>query len=462
MKRRVYVLLVLLCVYSVVRGQTERGDVPVKMLVYQHLDNDSVLRQFQIRFRRMDALIRDMRPVPMPPVLYTGVPSRMLDSLYTAKGKDELRAFRRKSGLELTGQAYYRLDDAFGFDEDDQYSQYKAKLQGEVGWNFFNSSFYQRKSETLQIVLSNELQNIEHGKRLQSGVWKVLQDSVTLLYDQRIAAVLLHRLENTDLLNMAYQYTLEQDKVNNEGLLRAMNDKMDIEYALLQTGSPDYLRREPLVLPAATLIRVDSVRLYEFMERNNPDIRASRVREDLLAVKRRLTNYGQEMRLTPFVRASHYFRENAYNGVAASPSTNIDLGVRFTFPLYDDTSRKRKALRTEQVLETMDRGRAIDEAKERCRILLERLDGLNRAIATEHFHLSQMEVFIGKRRMAYWHSLNGYNYITRLEEYNSYLKGIERLYKLMLSRNLCLLDIQRTAGLRRMESMLYEQKVEAR
>lgn len=462
MKSRVYILLILLCVFSVVCGQTESGGVPVKMLVYQHLNNDSVLRQFRIRFSRMDSLIRNMYPVPMSPVLYTGVPSRMLDSLYTAKGKDELRAFRRKSGLELTGQAYYRLDDAFGFDEDDQYSQYSAKLQGEVGWNFFNSSFYQRKSETLHIVLSNELQNIEHGKRLLSGVWKVLQDSVTMLYDKRIASVLLHRLENTDLLNMAYQYTLEQDKVNNEGLLRAMNDKMDIEYALLQTGSPDYLRREPLVFPAATVIRVDSVRLFEIMERNNPDIRASRVREDLLAVKRRLTNYGQEMRLTPFLRASHYFRENAYSGVAASSSTNIDLGVRFTFPLYDDTSRKRKALRTEQVLETIDRGRTVDEARERCRILLERLDGLNRAITTEHFHLKQMETFIGKRRTAYWHSPNGYNYITRLEEYNSYLKGIERLYKLMLSRNLCLLDIQKTAGLMRMGNLIYEWKTEVR
>lgn len=456
---RFYIILLLGSVFHGLYGQNKSDGTPVKMLVYQHLDNDSVMKRFDVRFEQMDSLLENMCTVPNPPILYTGISLKTLDSLYKSKGENEIRAFKRKNGMELSGQVYQRLDNTLGFDEDDKYSRYSTKFQGEVGWNFFNSSFFQRKSEMQYLNLSNELQYIEHGKRLVSDVWRLLEDSVNIQYDRLIVSILRHRLLNVDILNMAYQYTLEQDKVGNGRLLEVMNDKMDIEYALLQTASMDSISSDILILPLVTIITVDTVRLFGYLEKNHPDICASYVKENMLAVRRRLTNYVQEMRFTPFLRASHYLREKSpYN--TSSSSTNIDLGVRFTFPLYDDTSGKRKALRTEQILTVMDRHAFLDEAREHCQYLLDKLDGLNRTITAESLHLEQLKIFIDKRRAAYKNSPNGYNYIIRLEEYNGYLKSVERLCRLMLSRNLCLLEIQKTTGCMDMQEMINEKNVD--
>ena len=137
-------------------AQTEQKVRGVKTLSFQGLDNDSILSAFSQRFVVLDSLMR--RTVePEDRLTFAGLlRTDVLDSVFDEKEAYERKAFKRKHGLELTGQAYYRLDDQLGFDEDDQYSRYKAKFQGELGWNLFNISLLQRKSQLLLIGLTNE------------------------------------------------------------------------------------------------------------------------------------------------------------------------------------------------------------------------------------------------------------------------------------------------------------------
>lgn len=446
-------LLLLSGCFGSLRAQREGGETPVKMLVYRHLKNDSVLHVFGERFRQLDSLMNDTRPVACPLPLSGGIDRLSLDSLYEAKGVNELKAFRRRTGLELTGQVYQRVDDALGFDEDEKYSEYSTKFQGELGWNFFNSSFLQRRSETRRIRLSNELERVAQEKRLAVDAWTRLEDEAARQYADLMAAVLYQRLLNADVLNMAYQYTLERDRAGNEKLLRALDERMDLEYALLQVCSLDSAARRPFRLPEVTTVSVDSMRLFAEMEANHPAVEAGILKESLLDVCRKLTNYAQEMRLTPFVRASHYLRD-----APLSSSTNIDVGVRFTFPLYDDTSAKRRALRTERVLATVERETALDAARLRCRTLLERLFRINETLVTEAAHLGQVERFIDMRRRAYLSASGSYDHVTRLEEYDDYLRSVERLCKLTYARDLCLIDLQRQTGLQGIRQLVLEKK----
>ena len=49
--------------------------------------------------------------------------------------------------------------------------------------------------------------------------------------------------------------------------------------------------------------------------------------------------------------------------------------------------------------------------------------------------------------------------MARLEEYNEYLKSLERTYSLLRLRDLCLLDIQKAAGYPDMSSMIQIKEV---
>lgn len=449
----------LLLVLTTAQAQTDTLQrVSVKMLVYEDLKNEDVLKQFEQRFMQMDDLLQHTVSIAGPNLTLGDdvlAPDTQLDSLFKAKGDYETKAFKRRSGLELTGQAYGRLDNAFQVthDEDDQYSAYVAKFQAELGWNIFNSAFFQRKSELTKIRLANELEYIKQSREKNKAIYEAAGNLLTMEYNYYIAIVLYHELQNIDILNQSYQYMLEQDRISNDKLLETINDKMELEYTLAQTYDLKDIANEPLYALTPTVISIDTVRFYEEIERYNPDLRASYVEEQLLNTERKLTNYGQTMRLTPFLRGSTYIRK------LDAPSYNIDLGVRFTFPLYSEAGAKRRAIDTEKQIVVEGRQSLSEDMKSYCRIRFDRVDRLNRAIRTEAYHIAQLGKYVEMRRNAYLKQPKGYNYIIRLEEYNQYLKSMERMYKLMLNRCLALLDIQKTTSYNNLQALIIETPV---
>ena len=80
-----------------------------KMLVYENLKNENVLKHFKNRFAQLDTLLNHPIWVKSP-VINLGLNSqhtadiRNTDSLYWAKTAHEQLAIARHNGLEVTGQ----------------------------------------------------------------------------------------------------------------------------------------------------------------------------------------------------------------------------------------------------------------------------------------------------------------------------------------------------------------------
>lgn len=441
------VFLLLLLVASAGRciAQTDKQTFSPKMLVYENLKNEDVLRLFQTRFTQLDTLLKHQVTVASP-MVRTGYIAHSTadytDSLYRAKTAHETLALDRRSGLEITGQVYARPDEALkNVDEEDNVSVYKAKAQAELGWNIINSRFYQGKQKKEKITLANELARLQQKKRLSADSYDKASEQITDEYNRYIAVTIAHRLENLDIMNTAYQYMLEKDRISNDKMLKVMNDKMEAEYDLSILCASKDINNQPLYRIVPTRIDVDTTTLWRYVTVESMDTRISDVKERMADNDSKLTNYLSTTRLTPFVRWSSYWTSNN------KLSNNADVGVRFTLPLYDESGRKKKALATEKEIIRNGRTSDVTTLKMECGNLIKKVDNMNRAIATEAFHIKQMNKYVAMRHNAYNNQTAGYNYLARMEEYTGLLESMERLYKLMQNRALAIIAIQKAAGL---------------
>ncbi len=426
-------------------AQTDKQAFSPKMLVYENLKNEDVLRLFQARFTQLDTLLKHQVTVTSPTV-QTGYiahgTAEHTDSLYRAKTAHETLALDRRTGLEITGQAYARPDEAMkNVDEEDNVSIYKAKAQAELGWNIINSRFYQGKKKKERITLANELARLQQKKRLSADSYDKASEEITERYNRYIGVTIAHRLQNLDIMNTAYQYMLEKDRISSDKMLKVMNDKMEAEYDLSILCASKDIDNQPIYRIVPTRIDVDTTALWQYVAMESMDTRISDVKERMADNDSKLTNYLATTRLTPFVRWSSYWTSN--NRL----SNNADVGVRFTLPLYDESGRKKKALATEKEIIRNDRTSDVATLKMECGNLVKKVDNINRAIATEAFHIEQMNKYVAMRRHAYQNQTDGYNYLARMEEYTGLLESMERLYKLMQNRALTVIAIQKAAGL---------------
>lgn len=381
--------------------------------------------------------------------------NQLVDSIYLVREFYQHKAFKRKNGFEITGQTYYRLDNAFSFDEEtDQYSSYTAKLQGELGWNFFNSSFFQRKAGLQLITVENRLDCLQQQKQLLETSCDDAFELLDQRYRNRLRSVLAEQLRNLSILDMAYQFALEKDRAGSEKLMEVMSEQMRVEYTLAQAGGTPEDSTLYLQTINPIILEIDTTALFDRLLVEDIDLQIADLRMERLVTQQRLTNYAREMRLTPFVRASRYFRSYMPS------STNVEAGIRFTIPLYADASAKRKALRAEETLLGLESERRQANINFECRKLINQLDRLNKAVAVEHRHALQLRRFIALRRKAYQESVNGYNHIARLEEYNQYLKSLERMYGLLHQRNMYMIQMQELASISDIRPMVFERRIE--
>ena len=430
---------------SLCYAQDEGNAFSPKLLVYEDLRNEDVLRHFRQRFDQLDTLLTRQVTVTSPTRRLSFInfePSAYTDSLFRAKTAHEALALKRHNGLEITGQTYARPDQAMkNEDEEDNISIYKAKFQAELGWNIINSRFYQGKEKERKIFLANELARLQQQRRTSTDVYDKLAQSITEEYNRYIAAAIAHRLANLDIMNEAYQFMLEKDRISNDKMLKVMNDKMEAEYDLSFLCSSTEADGMPIYRIVPTRIDVDTTALYNYIKEGNIEARIRDIKESQADNESRLTNYLATTRLTPFARVSSYITSKN------TLSNNIDLGVRFTFPLYNESGRKKKALETQKEIIRASHSTETRAVKAQCVNLVKKIENINRAIATEIFHIRQMEKYVGIRQTAYANQKNGYNYLTRMEEYTGYLESMERLYKLMQNRALAMIGIQKAAGM---------------
>lgn len=428
-----------------------------KMLVYENLKNENVLKHFKNRFAQLDTLLNHPIWVKSP-VINLGLNSqhtadiRNTDSLYWAKTAHEQLAIARHHGLEVTGQVYARPDAYFDADNDneDQVSKYKVKTQAELGWNIINSKFYQGKEKKAKVALANELSRLQSKKRMTADIYEKAAEELTEQYNFYIGTIIAHRLDNLDIMNEAYQYMLEKDRISNDKMLKVMNEKLAAEYDISILCSDRDISNKPIYRMKPTRIVIDTTALWHHIDEESIDARIVMVKEQIADNDSKLANYLSTTRITPFARWSSYWQSN--NKI----SNNGDIGVRFTIPIYNENPRKRKALETEKEIIRSSRTTDVKEIKQSVGILLKRIENLNQAIATEAFHIEQTGKYIDMRRFAYKNQKQGYNYLMRMDEYTGFLESMERMYKLMLNRGLAIINIEKAVSIYNNNSIFRE------
>ena len=430
------------------KPKTQKKAFSPKMLVYENLKNENVLKHFNNRFAQLDTLLN--HPIwVQSPVINLGLNRqhtadiRNTDSLYWAKTAHEQLAIAKHNGLEVTGQVYARPDAYFDADNDneDQVSQYKAKTQAELGWNIINSKFYQGKEKKAKVALANELSRLQSKKRLTADIYEKAAEELTEQYNFYIGTIIAHRLDNLDIMNEAYQFMLEKDRISNDKMLKVMNEKLAAEYDISILCSDRDISNKPIYRIKPTRIVVDTTALWHHIDEESIDARIVMVKEQIADNDSKLANYLSTTRITPFARWSSYWQSN--NKI----SNNGDIGVRFTIPIYNENPRKRKALETEKEIIRSSRSTDVKEIKQSVGILLKRIENLNQAIATEAYHIDQTGKYIDMRRFAYKNQKQGYNYLMRMDEYTGFLESMERMYKLMLNRGLAIINIEKAVSI---------------
>lgn len=455
MKRKIIlysttVLLLLMAAQSAMaqtKGKKPKSFSP-KMLVYENLKNDNVLRHFKQRFAQLDTLIKNPIWVKAP-VIELGLNKQhhadinKTDSLFWSKTAHEHLALNRHNGLEVTGQVYARPDAYFDSDEDDakEVSKYKMKVQAELGWNIINSKFYQGKEKRTKIALANELDRLQIKKRQTADIYEKAADELTEQYNFYIGTVIAHRLDNLDIMNEAYQYMLEKDRISNDKMLKVMNDKLEAEYDISILCSDRDITNKPIYRIKPTRVVVDTAALWEHVDKESLDARIVMTKLEIANNESKLNNYLSTTRLTPFARWSTYWQSND------KFSHNGDVGIRFTVPIYNENPRKRKALETQKEIIMNSRSTDVKEIRQSVNILLKKIENLNQAIATEAYHIQQTGKYIDMRRFAYKNQKKGYNYLMRMEEYTGLLESMERMYKLMLNRGLAIINIEKAVSI---------------
>lgn len=430
------------------KPKTQKKAFSPKMLVYENLKNENVLKHFNNRFAQLDTLLN--HPIwVQSPVINLGLNRqhtadiRNTDSLYWAKTAHEQLAIAKHNGLEVTGQVYARPDAYFDADNDneDQVSQYKAKTQAELGWNIINSKFYQGKEKKAKVALANELSRLQSKKRLTADIYEKAAEELTEQYNFYIGTIIAHRLDNLDIMNEAYQFMLEKDRISNDKMLKVMNEKLAAEYDISILCSDRDISNKPIYRMKPTRIVVDTTALWRHIDEESIDARIVMVKEQIADNDSKLANYLSTTRITPFARWSSYWQSN--NKI----SNNGDIGVRFTIPIYNENPRKRKALETEKEIIRSSRSTDVKEIRQSVGILLKRIENLNQAIATEAYHIDQTGKYIDMRRFAYKNQKQGYNYLMRMDEYTGFLESMERMYKLMLNRGLAIINIEKAVSI---------------
>ena len=216
--------------------------------------------------------------------------------------------------------------------------------------------------------MANELSRLQSKKRLTADIYEKAAEELTEQYNFYIGTIIAHRLDNLDIMNEAYQYMLEKDRISNDKMLKVMNEKLAAEYDISILCSDRDISNKPIYRIRPTRILVDTTALWRHIDEESIDARIVMIKEQIADNDSKLANYLSTTRITPFARWSSYWQSN--NKI----SNNGDIGVRFTIPIYNENPRKRKALETEKEIIRSSRSTDVKEIKQSVGILLKRIE----------------------------------------------------------------------------------------
>lgn len=358
-----------------------------------------------------------------------------VDSLLYAKVEKQMEAMKAETGLLISGQTYYRLDEGFGIDDEDALSRYTAKVQVELRWNFLSSSLINRRSRLNELEIKGELERVGLERERIGKLIETQKEYFQEEYDSLLAGVLKLRIANLQLLSDAQQYLVSDRSISTDELLKIM-DEQAIAERLLVTIPKDYPLAFQLVSPHGAEIRVDTARFMKHICDNDLSLYEADLQIKLLNEKEKSTNYWRTLNLSPFFRYSFYVRPEARN------TANVDAGLAFQIPLSGEQPRKRKALRAERFQKTMEKESLVNMVTEKVHFLFDEIERANRGLAGELKRIEKMRDYMQLRKKNYRGHIGEYNFMSRIKEYNHYLTCWENFYTYQFKRDCCIAELQ--------------------
>ena len=415
-------------------------------MTYAQLDGSQRLFDtFEQRFVALDSLIfassdADSATADHPAVHFqhwwiAQDSTNAADSLITNQVNAEVRAMKHETGLALTGQTYYRLDEGLALDEDDAVSRYKAKVQVELRWNFLNSSLIHRQGRQQAIELQGDIERIEMDKANLARLLAENQEFYQQKYDSLLSGILQHRLVNLTLMNDAQMYLLEHGNISSDEMLDIINDKAEAERALMAM-SKTYPMTNDLSHPSGLVVEIDSAGLLSYIREHHADLHLLQLQSELLAQQMVNHSYWTKLNISPFIRYSYYFRTELAN------STNVDFGVNFNIPITGEAGKKRAAMDAKRMIIDKEKEETTKKIEENIRAILLDIERLNRVSTAELNRMQDLKRYLQIRSHAYLNRKGGYNIILRTKEYNTYLVCWEKFLSYQYQRDCLLMTLQ--------------------
>lgn len=411
----------------------------------QYNKSTELFEQFEKRFLLLDSLIFTANTTPTKSnittdsTIYnsTSIDSiqTKIDSLIEHKVNAQKLALKHETGLNITGQAYFRLDDNLSIDEEDAVSRYGAKIQADLRWHFLNSAVLHRKGRLNEIDLQGEIERKNFERTNISLLVEKQKELFRIKNDSLLSSVLKHRIHNLTLLNNGQQYLLENGNITTDDILAILNEKAEAERllaSLIDTVAPT----RNLYKPTGVIVDIDTAKLMEYIRQYNANLSILDLESQLLEQQQQNNSYWTTLNVSPYIRYSYYFRDDLPN------SANVDLGLSFIIPLSGETNKQRKTMTTELKILEIEKSQLSQQILDNIKLILLDIERMNRASKSELSRMQEIKKYIQTRTTAYHNGIGEYNFVSRMKEYNIYLLCWEKFLSFQYQRDCHIANLQ--------------------
>lgn len=402
--------------------------------------SDSILNLFENRFVVLDGLIlgNDNPHTTYDSNLFVHASTkygdtRTADSLYNEALTNSVIAqskyIKSPTGLQITGQTYYRLDDTFGLNEEDEaVSRYNTKFQAEMRWNFFNSGLWNTKGKIHEVELQADIDRIAYAKETRGTEYARQREFYRSMQDSAMCRILSNRVQNLTLLSDAYMFLLNYENISSDDIMLILSEKAEAERKLAGLTVKN-LWATDLSAPDAFIVKLDTARFLKYVEENQADFKIARKRMELFEQRAKNTKYWDDVDLSPFIRYSYYTRSFLSN------SSNVDVGIYFKLPLNNEAGKQRSAFRAQGEAIGAEQYLRMRQIADEVVYVATEVERLNNSIYGEYVRSVELKKYLQMRKNAYENREGEYNRLARMKEYNAYLLCLERLLEFQYSRD---------------------------
>ena len=409
----------------------------------QHNKSTELFEQFEERFHLLDSLIFTANNTPIAENrttdtnIYNTIDSIQIkiDSLIKRKTDAQKLALKHETGLSVTGQAYFRLDDNLSIDEEDAVSRYGAKVQADLRWHFLNSAVLHRKGRLNEIDLQGEIERKNYERTNISLLVAKQKELFRIKNDSLLSSILKHRIHNLSLLNNGQEYLLKNGNITTDDILTTLNEKAEAERllaSLIDTVGP----ANNLHKPTGVIVDIDTAKLMQYIRQYNANLSILDLEAQLLEQQRQNNSYWTTLNVSPYIRYSYYFRDDMPN------SANVDLGLSFIIPLSGETNKQRKTMTTELKILEIEKSQLSQQILDNIRLILLDIERMNRASESELYRMQEIKKYIQTRTTAYHNGIGEYNFVSRMKEYNIYLLCWEKFLSFQYQRDCHIANLQ--------------------